>query len=368
MIEKLDNVIDPENELLLQQLIAEEPGVRDLWEEMQDIFVAGDGRKMLNNLDTQAEWQALNQQLEARSRKKRIRYISYAASAAAIVTAVVLFSFLHRSAAPVAQNKTVQENKAPKSILLQLDNGETVDLSNHSNAAITADAAHFDNSGKTLAYRGGNSTQWSKVTVPAGMDYQVKLSDSTIVWLNAATSIRFPINFTGNTREIEVNGEAYISVAKNASKPFIVHLPGADVHVLGTAFNINSYDSGTVKVALVNGKVQLHAGTTAVELKPGYQAQSSTGHAAIQVNPFDEREVLSWMKGQYIFSNTRVQEIALILQRCYDVKVVLDNDAVGHKRFTGIIDKHKSLNDFLDNLTSTAEVAFYFSGAVLHLK
>lgn len=362
MIEKLDNQIDPEDELLLQRLITEQKSVQVLWEEMQVFFALGDGRKILERLNTQQEWKALNNELKRTKRKKAGRYIGFAVGAAAAIIAVMLYINLPRTG-----NDKLHAERAPKGILLQIGNGETIDLSGGGNEAIVAGDAHLQNNGKELTYKGGNSTQWSKITVPAGMDYKIKLSDSSVLWLNAATTARFPVNFAGKIREIEINGEAYLEVAKDPSRPFIVHLPGADVQVTGTAFNINSYDPGTVKVALVEGSVNMRTAKEAIGLKPGYQALASTG-ASIQVHTFDQRQVLSWMKGQYVFSNTPVQEIAQILQRLYNVEIVLDNQAVSRKCFTGIINKQKKLQDFLDDLTATAEVSYYFREDVLHFR
>ncbi|MRG44823.1 DUF4974 domain-containing protein [Chitinophaga sp. SYP-B3965] len=357
MIEKLDNQIGPEDELLLQRLITEDKRVQELWDEMQALFVSGDGLQVMERLNTGQEWESLQQQLK---RSKRRRYIGFASAAAAAVVGLLVYFNLQKAAPAVI-------SVAPKSVLLKMDNGETIDLSAAGHEAIVAGDAKLHNNGKVLSYEGGQSTQWSTITVPAGMDYQVRLSDSSTLWLNSATTARFPVHFTGDTREIEVNGEAYLQVAKDAARPFIVHLPGADVHVLGTAFNINSYDPGVVKVALVEGGVNMRTPTETVGLKPGFQGMVSTGET-IQVQAFEERRVLSWMKGQYVFYNTPVLEISQILQRCYDMEVVFDNETVGKKCFTGIIKKQQPLQEFLDNLTATAEVNYYFKGRVLHFK
>ncbi|KAA2238973.1 DUF4974 domain-containing protein [Chitinophaga agrisoli] len=366
MIEKLDNRINPEDEQLLQQLINEQADVQEMWTEMQALFIAGPGKELMERLDTRQEWQIFNATLRSERRRKLFTYGGLAAGAAAAAIAVLLYINI---SSPI--NKTtpplVAVTQAPKGILLQIDNGKTIDLSAQGNTAITAGSASLHNNGKVLTLQGGNSTQWTRITVPTGMDYQVKLPDNSILWLNAATTAHFPMSFSGNTREIEIHGEAYLQVAKDENRPFIVHLPGADVQVLGTAFNINSYDSGVVKVALVEGSVNMRAGGETVGLKPGYQGHAANG-LPIKVAPFDAQQVLSWMKGQYMFSNTPVHEIVQSLQRWYDVEVVLDNTTVGNKRFTGVINKQKKLQDFLDDLTETAEISYYFKDQVLHLR
>lgn len=363
MIDKLDNHIDPEDELLLQRLISEQEDVQVLWKEMQQVFSVGEGKEMMEKLDTREEWANLNNELKKTRRKKITRYIGIAAGIAAAAMATLLYLKLPQA----SHQKTIAATAPPKAILLKIGDGKEIDLTGGGNQAIVAGDARFHNNGKVLTLQGA-SNQWSTISVPTGMDYQVKLSDSSILWLNAATTAHFPVNFTGNIREIEIRGEAYLQVAKDASRPFIVHLPGgAAIEVLGTAFNINSYDPAAVKVALVEGSINMRTPAQTIGLKPGYQARVTTD-ATIQIDPFDHRQVLSWMKGQYIFSNTPVQEIALTLQRWYDVQVVIDNPAIGKKCFTGVINKQKKLQDFLDNLTSTAEVSYYFKEGVLHFK
>lgn len=364
MIEKLDKHISPEDELLLERLISEEQQVQAMWAEMQQLFATGDGKGLMEQLDTQREWEVLRHELKKEKKKRRAIYISLAATVAAAAVAGLIL-YINQPAAPT--QKTIADRKPAKAILLQIGNNKAIDLSDNDNEAIVAGEAHLHNNGKVLTLQGGNSTQWSTITVPTGMDYQVKLSDNSILWLNAATTAHFPVNFTREVREIEIRGEAYLQVAKDASRPFIVHLPGADVQVLGTSFNINSYDSGIVKVALIEGSVNMRTAAQTVGLEPGYQAQVSDG-ALIRVGTFDERQVLSWMKGQYVFSNTPVSEIAKTLQRWYDITVVTDNDAVSRKCFTGVINKQKKLQDFLNDLTETAEVNYYFKDGVLHFK
>ncbi|HEY8958408.1 FecR family protein [Chitinophaga sp.] len=364
MIDKLDNHIDPEDELLLQRLISEQEDVQLMWEEMQQVFSVGKGKELMEKLDTGEEWENLNRELKKVKRKRITRYIGIAAGIAAAAIAAVVYLHLPHTAPP----SKIAATAPPKAILLKIDNGKEIDLSAGGNEAIVAGDAHLHNNGKTLTLQGGAGNQWSTISVPSGMDYQVKLSDSSILWLNAATTAHFPVNFSGNTREIDIRGEAYLQVAKDASRPFIVHLPGgAAIEVLGTSFNINSYDPASVKVALVEGSVNMRTSAQTIGLKPGYQA-SLSGSSPIKVAPFDQRQVLSWMKGQYLFSNTPVQEIALTLQRWYDVEIIMDNTAVGKKCFTGVINKQKKLQDFLESLTSTAEVSYYFKGNVLHFK
>src|SRR5690606_7064334 len=119
----------------------------------------------------------------------------------------------------------------------------------------------------------------------------------------AASRLQFPFRFNGQSREISLlSGEAYIKVAANASKPFIIHTPESTVQVLGTEFNINAYDPGVVKLALVKGAVRVRAGADNLVVKPGMEAVY-TPEKGLYTQPFDAREVLGWRTGKHFFVN-----------------------------------------------------------------
>jgi ferric-dicitrate binding protein FerR (iron transport regulator) len=218
-----------------------------------------------------------------------------------------------------------------------------------------------------LTYTGANGDQTlGKLTVPAGKSYNVVLDDGTIVYMNAASSMEFPMKFNGNKREISISGEAYLKIAKRADRPFIVRLNDSYVQVLGTEFNVNTYDKGTVKVSLVEGSVKMNAGKDSVILQAGKAADYAGD--AIRVNPFDADEVLSWKSGMLKFSGITIDEIAeKVIPRYFDEHVVIDPSAAG-KKFTGVIDRNKPLKEFLYHLTITNEITHYIDNGVIHLK
>lgn len=141
MIDKLDNHIDPEDELLLQRLISEQEDVQLMWEEMQQLFSVGKGKELMEKLDTGEEWENLNRELKKAGRKRIIRYTGIAAGIAAAVIAAVVYLRLPQAAAP---GKTMATTPA-KTILLKIDNGKEIDLSTGGNEAIVAGDAHLHN-------------------------------------------------------------------------------------------------------------------------------------------------------------------------------------------------------------------------------
>jgi ferric-dicitrate binding protein FerR (iron transport regulator) len=243
-------------------------------------------------------------------------------------------------------------------IKLQLANGHVIDLNK-----VRDIHTQLNN---TLSHK-RDSTGMNSLTTPIGMDYKIRLNDGTEVWLNALTQLDFPFAFTGNTREITINGEAYLKIAKDESKPFIVHLPHNDVRVLGTTFNVNSYDSGIVKVSLVEGALNVQQGEKTISVKPGMEIISD---GKITLHNFDERQVLGWRKGMYYFYDADLKEISKVLPRWFGITVVIDNPTIINKKFVGVVDKNQPIEVFIDNLRTVADIDCFYDKPqnTLHFK
>ena len=282
-------------------------------------------------------------------------------AAAAVVTGVCVAGYL-----------TFQPHKpiaVANSIQLTLASGEVIDLSKEKGELATGDA-QLSNTQHTLTYKvtGKEKTGTNSLTVPVGKDYKITLNDGTEVWLNSASQLSFPFTFDGNTREISINGEAYLKIAPDAKKPFIVHLPHSKVQVLGTAFNVNSYDSGVVKVALVSGAVNVINSTSTVAVKPGMEATSREN--GISMESFDKTRVLGWTKGIYYFYGADLKEISKVLPRWFGINVSIDNPAVMNKKFAGGVDRNQPIDVFIDNLKAVTDIDCSFDKAnnTLHFK
>jgi transmembrane sensor len=201
-----------------------------------------------------------------------------------------------------------------------------------------------------LAYTSTNDKPtkilFNSIAIPRGGQYKVTLSDGSKVWLNAASSLRFPADFKGNERKVELSGEAYFEVAKNAAMPFKVEVAGkGEVEVLGTHFNVNAYpDEATVKTTLLEGRVKVMglAGRRSSILYPGEQAQlDSTGQLSINKN-VDTEHAIAWKNGNFNFSNANIEIVLRQLSRWYDVDIVFEGP-VPQKQFNGEISRDLKL-------------------------
>jgi hypothetical protein len=175
-----------------------------------------------------------------------------------------------------------------------------------------------------LAYNTEHNTGdilFNTVTTPRGCQYHLKLADGTEVWLDAASSIRFPATFSESERSVEITGQAYFEVAHNEKKPFRVAVKGMQVQVLGTHFNINAFkDEPLWRTTLVQGKIKISRGKLSAVLLPGYQANISGQKSLSVLKDVDTREVLSWKNGYVSF---KYPDIAMRqIARWYDVEIL----------------------------------------------
>lgn len=195
---------------------------------------------------------------------------------------------------------------------------------------------------------------YNTLTTPKGGQYRLTLSDGTRVWLNAASSIRFPVEFSADGRAVEITGEVYFDVAHDDHLSFIVHAGSSVIEDLGTAFNVEAYeDEKVVKTTLVEGMVRVGE----YILRPGDQAVQDQNDDIRLFKNVDTENIISWKDGFFSFDNAGISEIMRVLSRWYDLEVDYpDAEARDYeKRFSGKIDKNLTLLQVLEGLKLTAE-------------
>jgi len=203
--------------------------------------------------------------------------------------------------------------------------------------------------------------------IPRGGENTVLLADGTTVHLNAASELRFPMRFGSGQRVVELKGEAYFEVKKDAEHPFIVKTRYGEVTVLGTAFNVNAYDDRQrCEVTLVKGRVRFTTPTReSVELEPGEQALS-TG-SLVQKRSVDIEEYVSWTRGVYNFHNESLSNIISTFSKWYDVEVVYDGSDIASQTYTGTVRRYDTMNAFLDVFEMTGDFSYHVEGRCVYL-
>lgn len=204
-----------------------------------------------------------------------------------------------------------------------------------------------------------NEITYNKITTPRGGEFTITLSDGTKVWLNAASSLRFPTAFNGDTREVELTGEAYMEVAQDNKRPFAVKIKGVNVAVLGTQFNINGYeDEEEVVTTLVDGRVRVSAVNNADQLlAPGQHAVLNNNSGNLFIEKADVAEETAWKNGKTYFNGANIKQIMRQISRWYDVDVVYKGNAV-NMDFTCTVSRKDKLSKLLSLLELTGAVEF----------
>lgn len=214
-----------------------------------------------------------------------------------------------------------------------------------------------------VAGNSGNEVTFNTLSTPRGGDYQLVLPDGTKVWLNAASSLRFPTKFTGSDRTVYLTGEAYFDVAQSAGHPFQVQLKnGLKVAVLGTAFNIMAYDDeNVVNTTLVTGKIKVaQTNGSSVLLSPSQQAVLPKGSQQFEVSEADINKTIAWKTGMFEFDDDDITTVMRQLARWYDVNVKF-NGPVPDKHYTGSIRKQSTLSQAL-HILKTAGIQYTIAG------
>jgi len=370
-MEKLSGNLSPEDEKYVEQMLAEDASFRKTWHGLEEESSALRADSFLEQINVEADLLTLKQKIKDREQPRTILFSLKKIAAAAAVFLVLIsgiyFAFFRNEKIVDKEKIAAAVEKNRQSVNLVLADGKTFELNkNGTNKTITLDNATINTDNSTLQYNSADTLQ-NTLWVPAGESYKILLSDGTEVWLNAATRLRFPSRFYGQQREVYVEGEAYFKVAKDAAHPFIVHTALTQVQVLGTSFNINTYEAGNVKTALVEGKVLTKSNDgKSMELTPGYAANYEVAKGFVS-GVFDQDDVLSWINGVYYFHNIPVADLAVAASRCYGIKIVLNKNDFAGRSVTGLLDKNK-LTDFLSDLKTTARLDYYYSGNELYLK
>lgn len=249
---------------------------------------------------------------------------------------------------------------------LTLEDGRTVELLTGQEGIVMGDELTYVD-GTTVLDAGNLSTDKEVITenrhysgyavlrTPKGGQYQITLSDSSKVWLNAETTLRYPLRFSGNSRAVEVEGEAYFEIrtAKNATGsriPFVVKSKGQDITVLGTAFNVSAYnDAALTKTTLVNGRVKVAAKAFDEEvlLTPGQEALLS--EIALASRKSDVASAVAWKEGKFRFNETTLRDVMDQLSRWYNLEIEYRGD-IPKTYFYGVINRNRTLTAVLDVL------------------
>jgi ferric-dicitrate binding protein FerR (iron transport regulator) len=352
-----------ENGLLPDESMIREQGFDESHEGLTD---EGQREKML-----------LAVRMRAGSRDRRVPMWRWAAAAAAVVIVAVIGVYVwgRKGSTPeVARVKVYKNDVAPGSngAVLRLADGSEIVLDSAGNGELSrqGNTKVIKQAGGQLVYQeqGKSGTVlYNTLSTAKGKQFRMVLPDGSKVWLNSFSSIHYPTSFTGGQRLVEVTGEVYLEVASNAAMPFIVKTRQQEIAVLGTRFNINSYeDEPAEKATLLEGMIRVSHASGQVVLRPGEQASigrtaaggaSSGGRAStaapIAVAEVNTEDVVAWKNGFFHFDNADIQTVMRQLARWYDVEVKYNGVPPTTGDFKGEIGRSLTLAQVLKILEQT---------------
>jgi hypothetical protein len=381
------NSINPEEQQELRQAIADPSNAEVLKNWIADRWEKEVLPEQLSPVQSKQLYEAIR---EGISPKKKTVYWSLAsriAVAASIVVAISATAYFWFANQPEhLQNQVssaveqIRDVKAPESTLatITLSNGQVIYIDSLSKGQL----ARYG--GVEIVKQDDGQVRYKKIseevsnnilTNPKGSEViTITLADGTRIWLNAASCITYPTSFTKGERKVELSGEAYFEVAKNEKMPFIVNINNkAEVKVLGTEFNIKSYDDEPViKTTLVEGSVQVarkarNSNPEYFKLKPGEQA-SMNENGVFSISNVDIKESISWKEGIFYFNDTDLESIMKSLARWYDVEVNYRSKDLKELTFGAVISRRSNISNILNLMKMTGTVDFEISGKKIIVK
>jgi ferric-dicitrate binding protein FerR (iron transport regulator) len=316
-------------------------------------------------------YREIDKQSDKEVKVRRIRRLLYRITAAAsvllLLTAGGYFllqknSLQNKSSRLLAEKQIQDIVPGGNNAVLTLSNGSKVILNSINNGSFATQGNSKItkvNSG-LLAYKAESKEPNAKsplryniLTTPRGGQYQLVLADGTKVWLNAASSIRYPVSFTGTSRTVEITGEAYFEVVHNAKMPFIVKAGNTFIHDVGTHFNVNAYNNEpSMKITLLEGAVQIEQSDTKAKqlMHPGEQISiDKQGSFSLDLHA-DIDGAIAWKEGLFDFNGENLATAMRQISRWYDVEVDYP-DGIPDILFTGAIHRNANISRVLDMLS-----------------
>lgn len=318
--------------------------------------------------DTQAQLAIVNRRITQNLRIKQLKQWMSIAALLAVVFGISLW--IYNGSRDTSDKADIQltsvhgEDMLPgtNKAMLTLSSGQTIKLDEDKSGIVSTTNGFSYEDGANIGIL--ESAQYATLSTPIGGQYKITLPDGSIVWMNAGSSLEYPLHFTGNQRQVKLKGEAFFDVKRDVSKPFIVQTAGQQINVLGTTFNVKAYvDETKTTTTLLTGLVRITMDDVEKEgannnhfvmLHPGQQAVQTNGQ--FTVDEVATTYAVAWKDGNFTFRNESLANVMKQLQRWYGFSV--DYDKLPKLHFTGGIKRDVTLSQVLNMLEETSTVRF----------
>jgi len=398
LFRRLTNELDIQEQIALDNWLDQlDPVSRQFFEDCADWDQLQPALQVMYSFDEEAALADLQKKIDfgvaadrsvieiAQGRHKYRVYWIAAAVLIAVIGTAVFYTLNKRktdiASLPVAERYHNDVNPGGDKAVLELADGQKIVLDNASNGELAQQGrvSVIKSDSGQVVYKVGKSgdensgtISFNTISTPKGGQYQVILPDGSKVWLNAASSLRFPTSFAGNTRNVELMGEGYFQIVKDKSRPFHVQvsplqgMPATagrmEVEVLGTEFDLMAYaDEDHQATTLVNGEVLVRMGAQQLALKPDQQGILNKQNSSLHpVNNPNIEDAIAWKEGVFQFHDASIQSIMRQVSRWYDIEV--DYSGELKQTFNGTIPRQVNLSTVLKILEGTGGVHFRIDG------
>ena len=366
LIAERERELTAEEQLKLNEWLKEDKANKALYDSLKDETNIPKNLELLTGFNKDEAYS--NFIKRSKTPKVRSLYREVLKYAAILIPFVFIAWFINQ------KNNTKEETQLAKTeihpgtskAILKLADGSIINLEDEKELVAEFDGTIISNTNKEILYSASTKKirarklQYNTIEIPRGGEYQLVLSDGTKVWLNSSTTIKYPIAFAANSREVYLEeGEAFFEVTENLESPFIVHTSKMNVNVLGTSFNVRAYsDENQLTTTLVSGKVSINQSETGKEYTLIHNEQAILTDQGVDINCVDVNTFTAWKNGRILFEENTLEEIFNELSRWYNINVNYARTEIKDLRFSIDVKRYDEFNEILEILELTKKVEF----------
>jgi len=356
IVKYLQGCISPEEKVMLDKWLEESSENREIYHRVQGRVNREERQRIIRKLNKRAAWERVDRNTKKYRHPILRRCMKYAATIVLPLFMVGVGFYLIRD----------KEEIHPVAEMVKISPGvtkaELVLADGHKDSLVSEEGVNIVKDGNGVSYLGNKEEgdlAYNIMRVPRGGEFKVRLQDGTLVYMNSETELKYPVRFVGKERRVYLSGEAYFEVQRDTTKPFIVVMNGNEVRVLGTEFNVRSYEDEKCQfTTLVAGKVLL---TThdhrCIELLPNEQGIVDP-QGDIRKEQVDVALYTAWKDGNFVFRKQSLEHIMEIVERWYDLKVTFEDEWCKQVSFSGNVERYDDFSKLAEMLEATGSVKF----------
>jgi len=376
LFRQLKHDLNREEEIRLQNWLEKDPSNSSLYHRIKEEGYIRKKLKRYEDYDKKTAWLNIIRQIDqpVSTRRMVLRKLIPYAAAILILAAIGGYLFFNHLLFDT-KNQVVKTGiivPGTQKAILTLGNGEKIALNNTmEEVVIPEQQVDIVDANNTLTYLEKEPEKKEKTIVyntletPRGGEYHVVLSDGTRIWLNAVSKLRYPTEFSGDVRYVEIEGEAYFEVAENRRKPFIVNTGKMEIVVLGTSFNVMAYcDEENIETTLIEGSVkvnivnEVNSDLNAIEITPGQQAVFVKEQNILEQKKVNTEVFTAWMDGKFIIDHESLEGLMRRLGRWYDFETEYTDPEIRNYHFSGTIKRYDNISSILEMIALTTHISF----------